>query len=92
MIGLFAGVAPDAFLPQNPAGTNLGYYMNPLEANKALYTLAVSIDPITIWSMALIATGAATVAGVKRSAGYIAVFGWWFLMLLIGVGMSAMMG
>src|SRR5579863_9275562 len=92
MIGLFAGVAPDAFLPQNPAGTNLGYYMNPLEANKALYTLAVSIDPITIWSMVLLAIGVATVAGVKRSAGYIAVFGWWFLMLLIGVGMSAMMG
>ena len=92
IIGLFAGVTPDAFLPQNPAGTNLGYYMNPLEANKALYTLAVSIDPITIWSMVLLAIGVATVAGVKRSAGYIAVFGWWVLGLIIGVGMSVVMG
>jgi Yip1 domain len=91
-IGLFAGVAPDAFLPQNPAGTNLGYYMNPLEANKVLFTLATAIDPITIWTMFLIAIGLSTVAGVKRSAGYTAVFGWWFLMLLISIGATAMMG
>lgn len=91
IIGLFAGVAPDAFLPQNPAGTNLGYYMNPLETNKALYALATAIDPIAIWTMVLIAIGLATVAGVKRSAGYIAVFGWWFVMMIISVGMTAMM-
>lgn len=92
MIGLFAGVAPDAFLPQNPAGTNPGYYMNPLEANKALYGLATAIDPIAIWTMVLIAIGLSTVAGVKRSAGYVAVFGWWFLLLLISVGATALMG
>jgi hypothetical protein len=91
-IGLFAGVAPDAFLPVNPAGTNLGYYMNPLEANKVVYALATAIDPIQIWVLVLIAIGLSTVAGVKKSAGYTAVFGWWVLSLLISVGATAMMG
>ena len=36
--------------------------------------------------------GIAIVAGVKRSSGYIAVFGWWALIVLIGVGWNAMMG
>jgi hypothetical protein len=91
-IGLFAGVAPDAFMPANPAGTNAGYYMNPVESNKVLFALATAIDPITIWTLVLIAIGLATVAGVKRSAGYTAVFGWWILSLLISVGFTAMMG
>ncbi len=91
-IGLFAGVAPDAFLPGNPAGTNLGYYMNPQDANKIVYALASAIDPITIWTLVLIAIGLSTVAGVKKSAGYTAVFGWWVLSLLITVGVTAMMG
>jgi Yip1 domain len=91
-IGLFAGVAPDAFVPGNPAGTNFGYFMNPQESNKILFALATAIDPIAIWTMVLIAIGLATVAGVKRSAGYTAVFGWWILSLLIMIGFTAAMG
>jgi len=33
--------------------------------------------------------GIAIVAGVKRSSGYIAVFGWWALIVLISVGYAA---
>jgi uncharacterized membrane protein YhaH (DUF805 family) len=33
--------------------------------------------------------GIATVAGVKRSSGYIAVFGWWAILMLIGLGWDA---
>jgi hypothetical protein len=32
------------------------------------------------------------VAGVKRSSGYLAVFIWWILGVLIGVGYRAAMG
>jgi len=32
------------------------------------------------------------VAGVKRGSGYIAVFGWWVIFVLFGVGMAAIMG
>ncbi len=88
-VGLFAGVAPDAFLPSNPAGTNLGYYLNPTDTNRILYSLAIAVDPITIWSLVLTAIGISIVAGTKRSAGYTIVFGWWVLMLIVGVGFTA---
>jgi hypothetical protein len=29
---------------------------------------------------------------VKRSSGYIAVFGWWAIIVLLGVGWAAAMG
>jgi hypothetical protein len=32
------------------------------------------------------------VAGVKRSSGYIAVFGWWAIFVVIGVGIAAVTG
>jgi len=47
---------------------------------------------VTIWFMILLSIGVATVAGVKRSSGYIAVFGWWAILVLIGVGWAAVMG
>jgi hypothetical protein len=34
----------------------------------------------------------ATVAGVKRNAGYIAVFGWWVIVVLLGVASAALFG
>jgi hypothetical protein len=89
---LFAGSVPEAFNIKNFAPTNLGAFLNPLETNKALYTLATSLDVVTIWSLVLLGMGIAIVAGVKRSAGYIAVFGWWAIVVLFGVGMAAVMG
>jgi len=89
IVGLYAGVTPESFLPGNPAGTNLGYYLDPVETNKALYYLAVSVDPITIWSLVLTAIGISIVAGTKRSSGYAAVFGWWVVAILVSVGASA---
>jgi hypothetical protein len=50
------------------------------------------LDIITIWTLILLAIGAATVAGVKRSSGYIAVFGWWAIFVLIGAGIAAITG
>jgi len=32
------------------------------------------------------------VAKVKRNSGYIAVFGWWAIIVLIGVGWAAITG
>ena len=43
---IFAGVAPESFNIKNFAPTNLGAFMNPLETNKALYTLASSLDAV----------------------------------------------
>lgn len=91
-IVIFAGTAPESFNIKNYAPTNLGAFLNPLDTNKALYALASSIDLITIWTLILLGMGVAIVAGVKRSSGYIAVFGWWAVIVLIGVGWAAVMG
>jgi hypothetical protein len=85
---LLAGLAPESFNSQNFSGTNIGYYLPP-DSNKALLSLATSFDLITIWTLALSAIGIAIVAKTKRSSGYIAVFGWWILLVLIGAGWQA---
>ena len=88
IIALYAGMAPESFNSQNPAGTNPGFYLPP-ETSKALLALATSIDVVTIWSLVLLSIGLAIVAGTKRSSGYIAVFGWWLVVTLAGVGWAA---
>jgi hypothetical protein len=89
IIVIYAGTAPESFNIKNYAPTNLGAFLNPLETNAALYSLASSVDIITIWTLVLVGMGTAMVAGVKRSSGYIAVFGWWAVFTLIGVGIAA---
>jgi hypothetical protein len=89
---LYTGAAPESFNLNNFAPTSIGAFLNPIETNKALYTLATSLDVTSIWSMALLAIGIATVAGVKRSSGYFAVFGWWVLVILVSVGIAAISG
>ncbi len=89
---IFAGTAPESFNIKNFAPTNHGAFLNPMETNKALYALATSIDAVTIWSLVLLGIGTAAVAGVKRTSGYIAVFGWWAIFVLIGVGVAAIFG
>jgi len=88
-IVLFAGAAPESFNLNNFAPTSVGAFLNPLETNAALYKFATALDITTIWSMVLMAIGLAVVAGVKRTSGYITVFGWWALVVLIGVGWAA---
>jgi hypothetical protein len=92
VIVIFAGTAPESFNIKNFAPTNIGAFLNPIETNKALYALASSLDVISIWSMVLLGIGTAVVAGVKRSSGYVAVFGWWAIFTIIGVGWAAAFG
>jgi hypothetical protein len=89
---IFAGSAPESFNIKNFAPTNIGAFLNPAETGAALYALATSIDVITIWFLLLLGIGLATVAGVKRGSGYIAVFGWWILSVLVGTGTAAIFG
>jgi hypothetical protein len=89
---VFAGMAPESFNIKNFAPTNLGAFLDPIETNKALYALATSVDVITIWTLVLMGMGVATVAGVKRGSGYIAVFGWWAIVVLFGVAVAAIRG
>jgi hypothetical protein len=86
---LFAGTAPDSFNIKNFAPTNLAAFMNPMDTNPGLYSLLTSIDFVTIWTLALVGIGVAIVAGTKRSSGYIASFGWWALIVIVGAGFAA---
>jgi hypothetical protein len=92
VVVIYAGMAPESFNIKNFAPTNLGAFLDPVETNKALYALATSLDAVTIWTLVLLGMGAAIVGGVKRSSGLIAVFGWWAIFVLIGVGWNAIMG
>ena len=91
-IVIYSGMAPESFNIKNFSPTNLGAFLDPVETNKALYALATSLDILTIWTLVLLGTGTAIVAGTKRSSGYIAVFGWWAIFVLISVGWAAAMG
>jgi len=91
-IVVFAGMAPESFNIKNFAPTNLGAFLDPVETNKALYTLASSLDIVTIWTLVLLGMGIAIVAGLKRGSGYIAVFAWWAIVVLFSVGAAAITG
>ncbi len=92
VVTLYAGMAPESFNVKNYAPTNVGAFLDPTGTPKALYALATSLDLTTIWAVVLLSIGLATVAGVKRSSGYIAVFGWWLILVLFGVATAAVMG
>jgi cell division protein FtsB len=92
IVVLYAGSAPEAFNIKNFAPTNVAAFLPVLETNKAVYALCSSLDIVTIWSLFLMGMGIAIVAGVKRSSGYIAVFGWWAIVVLVGVGWAAAFG
>jgi hypothetical protein len=91
-ITLFAGVEPEVFNIHNPAPTNIGAFFPQHETPLALYGFLTSMDGSVIWCLILTSIGVAAVAGVKRSSGYIAVFGWWAIGILVGVGIAAAMG
>jgi hypothetical protein len=92
IVVLFVGNTPETFNIKNYAPTNVAAFLPVMETNKAVYALASSLDVVTIWSLILMGMGIAIVAGVKRSSGYIAVFGWWVIIVLIGVGVAAIQG
>ena len=89
IVVVYASGTPETFNIKNFAPTNVAAFLPVMETNKALYSLASSLDVINIWSLFLMGMGIAIVAGVKRSSGYIAVFGWWALIVLISVGYAA---
>jgi hypothetical protein len=88
IVALFAGLAPDSFLLQNPVGTNIGYYLSS-DAPKWLASLCQHIDLFEIWSVILTTMGVSIVAKVSRGKAAAAVVGWWLIFVLVGVGVAA---
>jgi hypothetical protein len=89
---IYISNTPETFNIKNFAPTNVGAFLPVMETNHAVYALATSLDIVSIWCMVLMSIGLATVAGVKRSSGYIAVFGWWAIIVLVSVAWAAIQG
>jgi hypothetical protein len=87
-IALFAGLAPDSFLQQNPVGTNIGYYLPP-DGPKPLLSFCNHIDIFEIWALILTVIGVSIVAKVSKGKAAAAVVGWWLILVLVGVGFAA---
>jgi hypothetical protein len=92
IVVIFISNTPETFNIKNFAPTNVAAFLPVMETNKAVYSLCSSLDIVTIWTLFLMGMGIAIVAGVKRSSGYIAVFGWWAIIVLISVGWAAAFG
>ena len=79
---------PDHFNAQNPVPGNVGFFLNPREVSKPLYSLASSADIFTIWLLILIAVGLAEGTGrkVKPLTIFLVYAGFWVIWILVKVG------
>ena len=82
---LFAGVGVEGFDLQNPAGTNLGYFLS----SPTLKAAGAFFDVFGLWTLALLVIGMAIISGKSKAQSATIVVGWWVLMLLITTGIAA---
>ena len=84
---LFAGVGTENFDLQNPAATNLGYFLP--NASPAIRAAASFIDIFSIWSLVLATMGIAIVARKTKGQAAAVVFGWWILGMILTTAAAA---
>jgi hypothetical protein len=97
VLGVVMGVAlilfgdPEHFNAQNPIPSNVGFFLNPLETSKPLYSLASSADILWIWTMILMAMGWSRVSGGKAKTlpVFLAFAGIWLIWVLGKMGFAA---
>jgi hypothetical protein len=77
----------EGFTFQNPVASNLGGLVDP--SSHFLYSIATSLDIITIWTLVLTGIGFSCLTKVKRGACLGVVFGWWAVVVLAGAGIAA---
>ena len=88
IVSLMAGVSPDAYSPDNPIASNPAYFMNPADS-LVRYSLAAPFDLFAIWTLALTAIGFTCISKIKRGTAFGIVFGWYVLLCLVFIGISA---
>jgi hypothetical protein len=88
ILSLLVGVSSDGFTFQNPVATNPGYFVD-RAAHPVLASLLTSFDIFTIWVLALTAIGITCISKVKRGTAFAVVFGWFAVVVLIGVAFTA---
>ena len=88
VLSLLAGVSSDSFTLQNPVATNPGYFIDPA-ASPVLYSLLSKLDIFMIWTLVLTAIGIPCISKVKTGTAFAVVFGWYLVMIIVGVGFAA---
>lgn len=79
----------DNFDINNPAGTNVGYFLGP-DAPKWLVSLGTSLDITVIWSVVLLGLGGAILAKVKPRTGIMLTVGVWIVIVAIKTVIAAL--
>lgn len=87
MVSLLAGVSGDSFTFQNPVATNPGYFIDP-GSNPVLHSFLTSFDVFTIWTLVLAAIGIPRITKVKSGSAFAVVFGWFAVLVLLGLGIA----
>jgi hypothetical protein len=102
LVGLVGGVLAlaivlfgdaEQFNPQNFIPSNIGFFLNPREVSKPLYSLASSFDVFTVWFLIVASVGLSTATHKKvRTLPIFASFaGLWVLWALIKAGLAMLM-
>ena len=78
----------EGFTFQNPVASNLSGLVDP--SSPFLYSVAMSLDVFTIWTLVLAGIGYSCLTKVKRSTCMAVVFGWWIVVVLGGAAIGAM--
>lgn len=88
IVAIFAGLAPESFLINNPVGSNVGYYLS-TDSPAWLRALCMHLDVFEIWSIVLSVIGVAIVAKISKGKAAIAVVGWWIIFILLATAGAA---
>lgn len=89
IVAIFAGLAPDSFLINNPVGSNIGYFLS-TDAPVFVRAVCNHIDVFEIWSLVLTVIGVSIVARVSRGKASAVVVGWWLFVVLVTSAIAAL--
>jgi hypothetical protein len=84
----------EQFNPQNFMPSNVGFFLNPREISRPLYTIASSFDIFTTWFLILAALGLSTAAAkkVRPLPIFLTYLGMWVIWVLGKTGLAMLTG
>lgn len=84
----------EQFNPQNFIPSSAGFFLNPHDVSKPLYTIASSFDIFTAWFLVVASIGlsVATARKVRPIPIFLTFFGMWLVWVLIKAGLSMLGG
>jgi hypothetical protein len=87
IVTLCFGGNAESFDLKSPVGTNLGYYLT--DSPQWLRAALGFFDILSLWSLVLLVIGTAVVAKVSRGKAAAVVVGWWALIFIASVAVTA---